>query len=191
MSAAPPVALPWGSPLAGQFITNVGLVTSSGPLGANVMPAEWVHHVSHDPGLIAISIGASSATATNVRESGEFGVNLISCGQARFAVLAGLCSGRTHDKLTMLEDMGLRAYEARKIRAPMIHGAALNAECRLDREIPLDAGRALFLGVAIDAVAHGAPPVAYHKGRFWSLEAAPASSDRGEASTILERHRRG
>ena len=39
-----------------QFLTNVGLITSDGPYGPNVMAAEWTHHISYSPGLIAVNI---------------------------------------------------------------------------------------------------------------------------------------
>jgi hypothetical protein len=32
-----------------KFITNVGLITSNGPFGADVMGCEWTHHVSYNP----------------------------------------------------------------------------------------------------------------------------------------------
>ncbi|MBI2110294.1 hypothetical protein HYT51_00760, partial [Candidatus Woesearchaeota archaeon] len=47
------VDLPWGDPRTIKFVTNVGLITSTGPHGDNVMSAEWTHQVSYSPGLIA------------------------------------------------------------------------------------------------------------------------------------------
>ena len=56
-----------------QFLTNVGLITTDGPYGPNVMAAEWTHHISYTPSLIAINV-RGDATAENIDHSKEFGV---------------------------------------------------------------------------------------------------------------------
>jgi flavin reductase (DIM6/NTAB) family NADH-FMN oxidoreductase RutF len=43
----------WNDRRTRQFVTNVGLITSDGPLGPNIMAAEWTHHISYSPSLIA------------------------------------------------------------------------------------------------------------------------------------------
>ena len=35
--------LPWNDARSNKFITNVGLITSDGPFGADVMACEWTH----------------------------------------------------------------------------------------------------------------------------------------------------
>jgi hypothetical protein len=35
----------WNDRRTRQFVTNVGLITSDGPLGTNIMAAEWTHLV--------------------------------------------------------------------------------------------------------------------------------------------------
>ena len=47
--------LPWNDPRTNKFATSIGLITSDGPLGANIMACEWTHHLSYNPGLIAVS----------------------------------------------------------------------------------------------------------------------------------------
>ena len=37
----------WNDRRTRQFVTNVGLITSDGPYGADVMAAEWTHHMSY------------------------------------------------------------------------------------------------------------------------------------------------
>ena len=59
-----------------QFITNVGLITSNGPAGIDIMAAEWTHHISYSPILISINVRAHDVTAENIQSSKEFGVNL-------------------------------------------------------------------------------------------------------------------
>ena len=41
---------------ANKFITNVGLITSTGPHGHNIMAAEWTFQISYDPGYISVFI---------------------------------------------------------------------------------------------------------------------------------------
>jgi hypothetical protein len=48
--------LSWNDRRTRQFLTNVGLITTDGPYGPNVMAAEWTHHVSYSPSLIAINV---------------------------------------------------------------------------------------------------------------------------------------
>ena len=53
----------WNDRRTRQFVTNVGLITSDGPYGADVMSAEWTHHMSYSPCLIAVNIRGHDATA--------------------------------------------------------------------------------------------------------------------------------
>lgn len=49
--------IPYGSLAHHAFVTNVGLVTSTGPHGENIMAAEWTHHLSYKPGMVAVCLG--------------------------------------------------------------------------------------------------------------------------------------
>ena len=69
--------LSWNDRRTRQFVTNVGLITSDGPLGPNIMAAEWIHHISYSPSLVAANIRGHDATAQNINESKEFGVNIV------------------------------------------------------------------------------------------------------------------
>src|SRR3989344_9701363 len=53
------VDIPYGSEAAGKFLSNVGLITSNGPNGEDIMAAEWTRPASHSPGLLAVNIGPS------------------------------------------------------------------------------------------------------------------------------------
>lgn len=48
--------LAWNDRRTRQFITNIGLITSDGPAGLDIMAAEWTHHISYSPSLIAINV---------------------------------------------------------------------------------------------------------------------------------------
>ena len=68
----------WNDRRTRQLVTNVALISSDGPYGADVMAAEWTHYMSYSPCLIAVNIRGHDATAHNIEESKEFGVNLAS-----------------------------------------------------------------------------------------------------------------
>ena len=61
-----------GSDVANKFVTNIGLITSSGPHGDNIMAAEWTYHVSYEPGIVVISIRDRRATYDNIMKTKEF-----------------------------------------------------------------------------------------------------------------------
>lgn len=110
------------------FTTTCALITTDGTQGPNVMAAEWTFNVSYRPFLILVSIDPGNRTHDMVLESMEFGVNLLTEEQVTAMGFAGHYSKADTDKLS--SDL-FETYPAQKIRAPMIRGALLNAECRL------------------------------------------------------------
>ena len=81
--------LPWGDERTKQFVTNVGLITSNGPYGHDIMACEWTHQVSYSPGLIAISIMENDTTYANIAKSKEFGVSLCADSQNVISSVSG------------------------------------------------------------------------------------------------------
>ena len=184
--------LEWGSDASRKFITNVGLVTSDGPNGPNIMACEWTHHVSYEPPLIAVCIGSGSATAANIRETKEFGVSLCAAGQNVLSSVAGGYSGSEHDKIGALKELGFKFHKARKIKAPMVSGAAMNAECRLVREMEIGdhlmlVGEALFVGAGDEE------PIGYHNGMYWKMSeniSKPSDAERKKIKETVEKYRK-
>ena len=49
--------------------------------------------------------------------------------------IAGRYSGRNVDKISVLKGSGIASfYDAKQIKAPMLQGAAMNAECKLIKQ---------------------------------------------------------
>ena len=71
------VELPWNDPRSNKFVTIIGLITSSGSSGPNIMACEWTHHLSYKPGLIAISLDPTKTTAGNISQNQEYGINIV------------------------------------------------------------------------------------------------------------------
>lgn len=160
--------MPWGSEPSSKFITNVGLITSDGPHGPNVMAAEWTHHVSYEPGMIAISIHKIDSTYENIAKTKEFGVNLCAIDQNVVASIAGGSHGKDVDKIAVLKELGVRFYKAKEIKAPMIEGAALNVECKVVQEHVVG-DHVLLIGEAVDVRMGDKESISYHGGKYYKL----------------------
>lgn len=185
--------LPWDDRRTRQFVTNVGLITSYGQTGANVMAAEWTHHVSYSPSLIIVNVRGTDATAENIMESKEFGVNLAAEDQSIFSSIAGKYTGRQVDKIAVLEKMGAAFYPGQKIKAPMIKGAAMNAECKLVNQEDLG-DHIVFVGEVVEISAdEKIRPLLYHNGKYWKIGdnvSKPAQAVLDKINQLMEKHRR-
>jgi flavin reductase (DIM6/NTAB) family NADH-FMN oxidoreductase RutF len=185
--------LPWGDEKTIQFITNVGLITTKGPFGDNIMACEWTHHVSYSPGLIAVCIGPEKATHVNIQASKEFGVSIASHEQATLASIAGGSTGREVDKIKALEKLGYRFYQAKKIDTLMVEEAVLNLECKLFKQILLGS-HTMFVGEVVEAsINRDKIPIAYHHGKYGQVihnMQKPAQHKRDEISAVIAKYRK-
>ena len=159
----------WGSKEAHKFATNVGLVTSNGPHGQNIMAAEWTHQISYSPGLVMINVGFDKATEVNIKKTKEFGVSIAADDQNIISSIAGGFSGKNVDKIKMLEDMGFEFYKAKKIDVLMVKGAAMNAEFKLIKAEKMGDHMA-FIGEAVALGTSDKSPIIYSGGKYWALD---------------------
>lgn len=144
-----------------RFTTTVGLITTHGSRGPNVMAAEWTFNISYRPFLISVHVGPEQATHEAIVESGEFGVNLVAEDQVLAMGFAGHFSKYDTDKLS---SEVFETYPAKKIKAPMIKGCLLNAECRLVQRVPMG-DHVAFVGEVIEFSVDGEKsPVVLHQG---------------------------
>jgi flavin reductase (DIM6/NTAB) family NADH-FMN oxidoreductase RutF len=148
------------------FATTVGLITTDGRHGPNVMAAEWTMQVSYDPMLIAIFIH-DSPTLWNIKDSRAFGVNIASQGQSELVNIAGGYSGTEIDKLAI--PGVFHPYRGKSV--PMLRGCALNAECRV--ESIKDVGdHVMVVGKVIHATYDDRKyPLVYTRGNYRTLGA--------------------
>ena len=182
--------MPWGDEKTTQFITNVGLITTTGPNGNNIMACEWTHMVSYNPGLIAVCIYPGKATHENIQKTKEFGVSLASTEQTVISSVAGGNTGKKVDKIKALEELGFKFYKAKKIKALMVKDAVLNIECKLVQEIQLGT-HTMFVGEIMEASINSTKtPVAYHKGKYGKVEfniPKPSDQEREKINQIVEK----
>lgn len=140
----------YGSPEAKSFVTNLSMITSNGKWGDNIMTAEWVHQVSYEPGLIMINIHKVDATADNIMESKEFGISIVAQDQSELISIAGGNSGKEIDKISVLKDLGVEFYKAKKIGAQMVKGSILNLECKVVKH-ELVGDHMMLIGEVVEA----------------------------------------
>lgn len=158
--------LPWGDERTSKFSTSVGLITTNGPNGHNIMACEWTHQLSYSPGIISVHIGPNKATAENIIHSKEFGVNLADTGQTVAAHVAGKNSGHKVDKVAVLKELGAVFFKAKKIGAFMLEGAAMQAECKLIATYPMG-DHTMFVGEIIELYpANDKEPLVYHNTKY-------------------------
>lgn len=183
--------LPWGDEKTIQFITNVGLITSTGPYGDDIMACEWTHHVSYSPGLIAVCIGLNKATLENIKATKEFGVSIAATDQNVLASVAGGNSGKNVDKIKALKEIGFKFYKSKKIKPLMVEGAVLNIECKLFKEIELG-DHIMFVGEVIEAsINKDKEPLAYHKTKYWKIGELiqnPSQNELGRIKEIVQKY---
>lgn len=165
-----------------KFATNVGLITSNGPYGNNIMAAEWTYNISSS-GLILVGIGNNKATFQNIFESGEFGVNIAAYDQSSIASIAGNNSGKTTNKIKALKELDVHFYKAETIDVLMLKGASMNAECKLVEIINL-IGRDWFIGQVNAVSSNEKPPLIYHSGKYWNLGSNILKPDADKLSEI-------
>jgi flavin reductase (DIM6/NTAB) family NADH-FMN oxidoreductase RutF len=184
--------LPWNDPRSNKFATTIGLITSYGSDGPNIMACEWTHHLSYDPGLIAVSLGPTKATVENIRTSKEFGVNLCASDQSVLSSVAGGYSGSKYNKINALKELGFQFYDARKIKTLMVKGASLSVECKLFQEITFG-DHIMFVGEVLDAIHNPEKQsLIYHDGKYWSLQSSikPTQEERERIRKVVEKYKK-
>jgi len=149
--------------------TNVGLVTSDGPVGPNVMSVAWSYYVSCTPCMMAVCINPHHATHQNILETKEFGLNICAGDQSVLASVSGMKTGALVDKIKLLKELGFEFYDGKIIKPLMIKGASMNAECKVVKEIELG-DHTMFIGEVVDLQADTSKnPLIYANGKYWEF----------------------
>jgi len=146
------------------FTTGVGLITSTGRHGSNVMAAEWTLHISYEPMLIAIFIHKDEATYDNIMQTREFGVNMSTDEQADLVNISGGYSRKEIDKLNVGDLFKL--YPGHHIKAPMIKGCIINAECKVVKYYNIGDHIAVIGEVVHAKYDKTKSPLIYHRGMY-------------------------
>jgi flavin reductase (DIM6/NTAB) family NADH-FMN oxidoreductase RutF len=132
------------------------------------MANEWVMSVCWDPLRILAIVSKDSLTHEYILQSKEFGINLCSMEQAHLASYAGRTTGHKEHKFSHPVFEG-QFYTATHIKAPMIEGCVVNAECVLEETIELDEYTG-FIGRAVSSrVDQKQRPLIYTRSKYFFL----------------------
>jgi flavin reductase (DIM6/NTAB) family NADH-FMN oxidoreductase RutF len=127
------------------------LVSCVGKTGKpNIITLAWAMPTSHNPPLVAISMGPTKYSHALIEETGEFVVNFPTVGIVKETLACGRTSGRNHDKFS---ETDLTPLPARKVKAPIIKECIAHLECKLHSQFKTG-DHTVFVGEIIEAYAN-------------------------------------
>ena len=144
----------------------------------NMITLAWVGTASSSPPMLSVAIRPTRYSYGLVNAAREFVVNIPRADQVARVDLAGVWSGRDHDKF---RELGFTAQPAKHVAAPLIGECPINIECVVRHQLALGAHDlfvAEIVAVHYDEElldAHGhvqvaqLPAMAYAEGEYWSL----------------------
>ncbi|MBI4360170.1 flavin reductase family protein [Candidatus Micrarchaeota archaeon] len=174
------------------LVHNVGLITTRGPAGDDVMAAEWTHVIAHEPCLVMVHVGKNTATAENISASKAFGANIAAENQDWVAKMVGGESGYDVDKVAALKELGVEFYPAEKIDGFMVKDAAANLECAVIDEMDV-AGYRAFIGRVVALCGTRQEPLVYSQGKYFKRGERVQKPDQktlDRAKKVFEKHRK-
>ena len=137
--------------IARKYPEQVAIAIAKDPQGKhNPITLGWIMLTSHEPPMMAISIGRTRYSLEAVRHAREFVVSFPSSAMASETSLFGTKSGRDLDKLAAA---GVKTQPASVIDSVLLADAVANFECKLVSE--LETGdHVLFVGQVVAAHAN-------------------------------------
>jgi flavin reductase (DIM6/NTAB) family NADH-FMN oxidoreductase RutF len=117
----------------------------------NAAPFSSYNYVATSPPMVAVNIasraGSIKDTARNIRDTGEFVVNVATESNME---LMHQCGDDYAPEVSETDVMGLELLPSHRVRAPRIALSPVQMECRLDQAIVLGRGvNTLFIGEVI------------------------------------------
>jgi flavin reductase (DIM6/NTAB) family NADH-FMN oxidoreductase RutF len=113
----------------------VVLVSASAGAGAgNFLTIAWVGTVCSSPPMLSVAIRPSRYSHDLVSREREFVVNIPSVDQLEGVDIAGVWSGREHDKFA---ELGFTPLPASKVGASLIAECPINLECVVRHQLGL------------------------------------------------------
>lgn len=100
----------------------------------NVMSASWLSPASDEPFLVVVSIWKGSLTYQNIKDTGEFTINIPSDKHVNVVYKAGIVSGRDVDKIKQL---GLKLEKSSYVETPGLADMLGFLECVVVNEVDL------------------------------------------------------
>jgi flavin reductase (DIM6/NTAB) family NADH-FMN oxidoreductase RutF len=151
----------------------IAWITSLGPDGrVNAAPFSSYNYVATSPPMLAINIAAREGevkdTARNIRETGEFVVNVAT--ESTMETMHASAANYPPD-VSECEALGIALLPSHRIKVPRIAMTPVQMECKLDQVIVLGRGvNTLFIG---EVVAFHLSPEIYDGSRVDSVKMRP------------------
>lgn len=152
------------------------ITTVDGSGRVNVAPFSSYNYVATSPPMLAVQIakrdegGGSKDTARNIRESGEFVVNVATEPNLE---LMHACAEDYLPHESEAEALGIALLESRRVKPPRIAVSPAHMECRLDQIVELGRGlNTLYIG---EVVAFHLAPDIYDGKRVDSVKLRPVA----------------
>ena len=150
------IETPFNEAIIKKYPEQVVIVLAKEKSGrVNPITLGWVMITSHEPPMMAISVGENRYSLDIIREAGEFVIAFPSVSQKKETLLFGTKSGRDTDKL---EVSGISTSPAKKIDCLLLDDVVANFECRLVGEFPTG-DHIIFAGEVIAAHVNPDSPV--------------------------------
>jgi flavin reductase (DIM6/NTAB) family NADH-FMN oxidoreductase RutF len=141
------LALPAQPILLPSPVLIIGTYGSDGK--PNIMQAAWGGIASSQPPCISVSLREATLSYHNIRQTEAFTVNIPSEKYVREADLAGLISGREHDKFNLTR---LTPYKSSRVNAPLVKEFPYALECHLVKQVDLGQ-HTMFIGEIVGLAA--------------------------------------
>ncbi len=141
----------------GRFATGVAVITSAGPSGSGGMTANAICSLSLEPLLALVCFENQARTLPIVRESGRFGVNILSAEQEH---LAGVFASKLPEA-EKLDGVDHRLEAG----VPVIEGIIGWAACEL-RELIASGDHTIAIGEVVRLGLGEGEPLLWYGGRY-------------------------
>ena len=106
----------------------------SSPDEYNIITVAWTGTICSEPALCYISVRPERHSYDIIKRNGEFVINLVNKDLAPIADWCGVKSGKKFNKFL---ETGLTPLRGTKVKAPIIHEAPVNIECKVKEVLPL------------------------------------------------------
>jgi len=128
----------------------------------NVMTCAWATPVSEEPPIVIVCVSKENYTATLIKQTKEFAINIPTKKLLKELWICGSQSGRVIDKF---KKANLRTSPAKKVKPPILSDCIGHIECKLWKTV--DAGECYaFFGKILSAYADDK----YFKKGLWTEE---------------------
>lgn len=165
----------------------VVLLTCVGEDGSpNILTVSWVSVVCGAPPMVGVAVRTERFSYAEIRDTGEFVLNIPSAALLRAVDFCGTVSGETVDKFAQTK---LTPVSGAKVRPPMIQECPINLECVVRQALPLGS-HVLFLAevAAVHADADVIEDGTIVLGRVAPLTFDPFGGDYWSLKEVVAHH---